>query len=139
MCQAGNHFWVGISARTNAEGARQLAAWVLERDYTCEQVDLSGLDLLHLKSGLAHLGDGRLALVAELARRDAFGGYERVELSETERYAANCVRVNDRILVAAGHPAFEAALGDRGYETVAVDMSEFQKMDGGLSCLSLRW
>ena len=139
VCQAGDHFWVGITTRTNVEGARQLATWLSERDYTCEQVDLSGLSLLHLKSGLAYLGENRVALVAELVRRDAFRTYEQIELPDAERYAANCVRINDRILVAAGHPSFENALDECGYETLAVDMSEFEKMDGGISCLSLRW
>ena len=139
VCQAGNHFWVGISERTNAEGARQLATWLSERDYTCEQVDMTGLGILHLKSGLAYLGEDRVAVVPELARRNAFKGYARIELSQPERYAANCVRINDRVLIAAGHPLFERALVDRGYKTVAVDMSEFEKMDGGVSCLSLRW
>ena len=139
VCRVGSHFWVGISERTNSEGARQLAAWLQERDYTCEQIALAGLDLLHLKSGLAYLGNRGLALVPELTREDAFGGYEWIALSNEERYAANCVRLNDRVLIAAGHPKFESALADRGYETVAIDMSEFEKMDGGISCLSLRW
>ena len=139
VCQAGNHFWVGISERTNVAGSQQLAAWLRERDYRCEQVDLSGLGLLHLKSGLAYLGEDRVALVAELAGQDAFGGYEQIEVSNAERYAANCVRINDCVLIASGHPKFESALADRGYKTVAVDMSEFEKMDGGISCLSLRW
>jgi len=55
-----------------------------------------------------------------------------------EEYAANCIRVNETVLVAAGFPAFEGNLKDLGYRTKALEMSEFQKMDGGLSCLSLR-
>jgi dimethylargininase len=62
-----------------------------------------------------------------------------VRVNASQQYAANCVRVNDYVLVAAGYPAFERALQDFGYKTIAVEMSEFQKMDGGLSCLSLRF
>ncbi|HBB98021.1 MAG TPA: N(G),N(G)-dimethylarginine dimethylaminohydrolase, partial [Blastocatellia bacterium] len=50
-----------------------------------------------------------------------------------------CVRVNDRVLVTAGYPSWERKLRDLGYQTIALDMSEFRKMDGGLSCLSLRF
>jgi dimethylargininase len=56
-----------------------------------------------------------------------------------ESYAANCIRVNDTVLVAAGFPLLKQALDGAGYRTIAVEMSEFRKMDGGLSCLSLRF
>jgi dimethylargininase len=56
-----------------------------------------------------------------------------------EEYAANCVRVNDHVLVAAGYPEWERRLRELSYQTIALGMSEFQKMDGGLSCLSLRF
>jgi len=56
-----------------------------------------------------------------------------------EEYAANCVRVNGQVLVAAGFPQFEQSLQERGYKTIPLQMSEFQKLDGGLSCLSLRF
>ena len=49
------------------------------------------------------------------------------------------MRVNDRVLVAQGFPRLQADLVERGFNPLALDMSEFQKMDGGLSCLSLRF
>ena len=60
-------------------------------------------------------------------------------LAPEEAYAANCIRVNDTVLIAAGYPRFADALASLGYKTLALDMSEFRKMDGGLSCLSLRF
>lgn len=59
--------------------------------------------------------------------------------SASEAYAANCVRVNDVVLVAAGYPRMTGSLEKQGCRTVPLDMSEFRKMDGGLSCLSLRF
>jgi dimethylargininase len=56
-----------------------------------------------------------------------------------EAYAANLVRVNDRVLVARGFEIVERELRARGFDTLALDMSEFRKVDGGLSCLSLRF
>jgi dimethylargininase len=56
-----------------------------------------------------------------------------------ESYAANCVRVNEHVLVAAGFPRLAAELRAYGFKPLVLDMSEFQKMDGGLSCLSLRF
>ena len=140
VCEAGGTVFVGVSERTNEEGARQLAELLSRRLYAVTVVDIRGVPgLLHLKSGLAHLGDSRLAAVAALAERDLFSGYEVVRVEPGEEYAANCVRVNDRVLIAAGHPRFAAALGALGYATIAVEMSEFRKQDGGPSCLSLRY
>jgi dimethylargininase len=62
-----------------------------------------------------------------------------IRVTEQESYAANCVRVNERVLVAAGYPLLSAELRARGFHPLELDMSEFQKMDGGLSCLSLRF
>lgn len=139
VCQAENHFWIGLSARTNLEGAEQLGAWLAGLGYTHKAVSMSGMDMLHLKSGLGYLGEGRLAVVDELRGDDAFRGYELVRVLREERYAANCVRLNDHVLIAAGHPMFEASLKTLGYSVISLEMSEFEKMDGGVSCLSLRW
>ena len=137
--QAENHFWIGLSARTNLEGSRQLGAWLERLGYTWSTVRMEGLDLLHLKSGLGFLGDGRLAIVDALREDEAFRGYGLVRVLPEESYAANCVRLNDHVLIAAGRPVFEASLKKLGYNVVSLDMSEFEKMDGGVSCLSLRW
>jgi dimethylargininase len=62
-----------------------------------------------------------------------------VRVPEGEEYAANCIRINDALLIARGFPATSALLGELGYDLVPLDMSEYRKMDGGLSCLSVRW
>lgn len=140
VCEAGNHFFVGISERTNESGAEQLAALLRSYGYTSSTINVRGIDgILHLKSGLASLGDRGLVVIEELASRNEFAGYDLVRLDASEGYAANCVRVNVFVLVAAGYPAFETNLQRLGYQTIPLDMSEFQKMDGGLSCLSLRF
>ena len=75
----------------------------------------------------------------EIAEHEALGGWEVVRVPDGEDYAANCVRVNEAVLVAEGFPTTAGLLGKLGYEVVTVEMSEFRKMDGGLSCLSVRW
>jgi len=139
VCSVNDRFVIGISARTNEEGARQLAAILRGHGYESTILDVRGLpDLLHLKSGLAALDDGRLVAVAGLAERDELRGYPIVRVDARESYAANCVCVNGRVLVARGFPLLEAALVKLRYDVVTLEMSEFRKMDGGLSCLSLR-
>ncbi len=143
VCQTGvnsDHFFIGISERTNEEGARQLGRLLEQVGYTYAFVNIRHLDgLLHLKSGLACLGDNRLVLVEELAKQEAFRGFDLIPVAPTEGYAANCVQVNEYVLVAAGYSVLADTLTSLGYETLALEMSEFQKMDGGLSCLSLRF
>jgi len=140
ICEAGEHFFIGVSERTNPAGAAQLAEYLAGLGYTSALVDIRGVPgILHLKSGIASLGDGRLALIDALAEHPAFGGYEIIRLAPQDNYAANCVRVNDYVLVAAGFPRFHQALEDAGYRLLPLEMSEYQKMDGGLSCLSLRF
>lgn len=139
VCEAGNHFFIGISRRTNEAGAQQLAKLLASFGHPSSFIDIRGLkEILHLKSGLAYLGDKRLVVTEALASCEEFRGYNLVQASAGEEYASNCVRVNSHVLVAAGYPAVEQKLQGLGYHTLALDMSEFQKMDGGLSCLSIR-
>jgi dimethylargininase len=171
VCQAGHHFFIGLSERTNEAGAQQLAELLASFDYTSTLVDIRKIDgLLHLKSGLAYLGDGRFVVTealdamlhattsdaqtnslpyalpnrptpARLPRRGPRGratAPKVVRVNAEQAYAANCIRVNDYVLLAAGYPSFEETLRELGFQTIALEMSEFQKMDGGLSCLSLR-
>jgi len=140
VCDAGNHFFIGISERTNEAGAQQLSELLASWDYTSSFVDIrSAKGILHLKSGLAFLGDDRLVIIDELSRREEFRGYDLVHVEPGEEYAANCVRVNDYALVAASHPEMGRTLRELGYQTIALEMTEFRKMEGGLSCLSLRF
>ncbi|MCM3872119.1 MAG: arginine deiminase family protein [Pyrinomonadaceae bacterium] len=140
VCEVGNHFFIGISERTNQAGARQLAEFLASLEYTSSFVDIRDVQgILHLKSGLAHLGDDRLVVIDALSDREEFRDYDLIIVNKQEDYAANCVRVNELVLVARGYPKLEKSLGELGYQTTTLDMTEFQKMDGGLSCLSLRF
>jgi len=139
ICQADRTFFIGLSHRTNEEGARQLADWLGRAGYISIVVDIRGNGaLLHLKSGIAWLGGRELVVAEALADHPALAGYHRIVVPTEETYAANCVRVNDAVLIASGHPAVAAQVAALGHRVVTLDMSEFRKMDGGLSCLSLR-
>jgi dimethylargininase len=140
VCEADGHFFIGVSHRTDEAGARQLASVLAEQGCTSEIIDVRGIDgILHLKSGIAYLSDGRVVAIEALARHPALRSYEVIPVDREEEYAANCVRVNDRVLFAAGYPKLERSLRGLGYDLIPLEMSEFQRMDGGLSCLSLRF
>jgi dimethylargininase len=140
ICEAGEHFFIGLSHRTNEEGARQLAAHLAAFGYTSSTVDVRTMtSILHLKSGISYIGENTLVVMEEMAERPEFRGFSLLRVSEDESYAANCVRVNERVQVAAGFPRLTADLKARGFDPLELEMSEFRKMDGGLSCLSLRF
>jgi dimethylargininase len=140
ICEADHRFFLGLSQRTNEEGARQLAAYLAREGYASSVIDLRGMSsILHLKSGVSYIGENTLVVMQEMADHELFKGYELIRVTERESYAANCVRVNERVLVAAGYPVLTAELKSRGFHPLELEMSEFQKMDGGLSCLSLRF
>jgi dimethylargininase len=140
ICEAGNHFFIGISERTNEAGATELASVLRSLGYTSSFVDIRGVPgILHLKSGIASLDGGELLLINDLFDHQEFKKFPRFRVPAGEEYAANCIHVNEFVLVAAGFPETEKLIQTMGYETVPLEMSEFQKMDGGLSCLSLRF
>ena len=139
-CEAGPHFFIGLSARTNAEGAAQVTAWLEQRGFGSSVIDIRRMPpLLHLKTGLSWLGGRRLLAADEVAGHAALGGWEVVRVPDGEAYAANCLMINDVVLIAQGCPGTASLLGKLGYEVVALGMSEYRKMNGGLSCLSVRW
>jgi dimethylargininase len=140
ICDAGAHFFMGISHRTTEEGARQLGEFLAADGYTSSMIDIRSMtSILHLKSGIAYLDQNNLIVMEELADRKEFAGYNLVRVPAEESYACNCVLVNDRVLLPSGFPQLNAALTGLGYKPLLLDMSEFRKMDGGLSCLSLRF
>lgn len=140
VCEARSHFFIGISQRTNPAGAVQLSRWLAGDGFTSSTVDVRGMrSILHLKSGIAYLDNNDLVVMDELAGREEFSAYNLIRVSADESYACNCVLVNDRVLMPAGFPRLQDNVARRGYDPLPLQMSEFRKMDGGLSCLSLRF
>jgi dimethylargininase len=147
VLRAGSHFFIGISARTNPQGARQLSGILQKHGYEATLVPLHGV--LHLKTGVAYLENNRLLACGEFlshspkgagaAARPPFSSFEAVPVAAAESYAANSLWINGRVLVPAGFPETRDAIARSGYETITLNVSEFRKLDGGLSCLSLRF
>lgn len=137
VMMVGDHFYVGRSARTNEEGIRQLTEILERHGMTCSEVKLE--KVLHLKTGVNYLENNNMLISGEFVDKTEFRKYNLAVIPEEEAYAANCIWVNDTVIVPAGYPAVLKAVQDMGYETLTVDTSEYRKLDGGLSCLSLRF
>ena len=91
------------------------------------------------KTGVNYLEDGNMLVSGEFIEKPDFAQYNKVIVPEDEAYGANCIWVNDTVIVPAGYPAVLKAVQGMGYKTLTVDTSEYRKLDGGLSCLSLRF
>jgi len=133
----GNHFFIGLSERTNNEGARQLGSILEDYGNTWEAIP-AGTGL-HLKASVNYLGNNTLIVTEEFANEEAFNKYDKIIVNEEEAYAANTLWINDHILTPKGFPNTREKLEALGHEIIELEMSEFRKMDGGLTCLSIRF
>jgi len=137
VLRAEDHFFIGVSARTNESGAQQLAAILKRNGYATTLVPLR--HVLHLKTGIAYLQNNLLLADGEFLGHELLSEFDTVPVPAGESYAANSLWINGRVLVPAGFPLTKKAIEALGCETVPIDVSEFRKLDGGLSCLSLRF
>ena len=137
IMMVGTHFYIGISERTNLTGAEQLIRILNKYGMTGSVVHLE--KVLHLKTGLSYLENNVLVASGEFLTNAEFKKFDLIEVPENESAAANCIWVNDKILLPKGYPLTKQKIKDAGYQIIELDISEFAKLDGGLSCLSLRF
>lgn len=132
-----NQYYIGLSKRTNKEGVKQLTEILEKYDYSCSIIQL--VNFLHLKTGVAYIGDNNLIVSGELIDNHIFKKFNIIRVDIDEGYAANCIRVNKYVIIAKGFKKLKNSISNLGYKILEIDMSEFRKMDGGLSCLSIRF
>jgi len=137
VMRVGDHFYAGLSSRTNEEGARQFVRFLNKHGYTGSMVKMS--EMLHLKTGVAYLENNLLLTAGEFIQHSVFAGFKTIPIDRKDAYSANCIYVNGTVLVPAGYPATKEKIEAAGLPTCEVEVSEFRKIDGGLSCLSLRF
>ncbi|MEG0133180.1 MAG: arginine deiminase family protein [Clostridium sp.] len=137
IMMVGDHFYIGLSARTNEDGARQMIE-ILEK-YELSGSIVSLREVLHLKTGLSYIENNNLLVAGEFVTSPEFESFNKIVINNDESYSANCIWVNDVVIVPEGYPTTKAAIENAGYKVMEVDTSEYRKIDGGLSCLSLRF
>lgn len=137
VMMTGSHFYIGLSERTNLKGAQQLIS-ILEA-YGMSGSVIEVADMLHLKSGVSYLESNVLLTNRSVMYHPNLKGFQMIEVPDNETYAANSLWINGVVLVPEGYPVTLENIRNAGYETIVLDMSEFRKLDGGLSCLSLRF
>ena len=137
VMEAEKHFYIGLTARTNEEGAHQLGAIFSRFGYSYSLIPVT--TALHLKSIINYVGNNHFLASKGFSSLPAFSKFHVIEVSDAELYAANCLHINDRWIVPKGFGGVKSKLLKLNYDIVELDMTEFEKMDGGLTCLSLRF
>ena len=131
------HFYVGQSDRTNKEGFEQFKAIVEKFGYEATAVHVT--EGLHLKDFVIYLENGNMLVTPTMDKQPAFEQYNRFVVESDELYAINSMNINGTVIVPEGFPKTLKAIQDLGYPTVVLNNSEFSKIDGSLTCLSMRF
>jgi dimethylargininase len=135
VLKVGRKLFVGLSSRTNMDGARQLEKFARPYGYHVVPVEVHGC--LHLKTGITALDDRTLLINPNWIDAAPFGEHELIHIAPEEQWAANLLRLGSRILMNAASPKTLARVRERGFDVTTVDISEFMKMEAGLTCMSL--
>ncbi len=130
-----NHFYIGLSKRTNQEGARQLSEYLKEFGYTSSTIPVKSV--LHLKTGITYIQNNNFLSINEFSSKFSNKG-KVIAINKANSYCANCIFINNNLIIPAGFPGVKERLVNLGYNNIIeIEMTEFEKMDGGLTCLSL--
>jgi len=137
VLQVGNHFFIGLSQRTNKEGAEQLGRILESFGNTWASVEVGAG--LHFKSSVNYVGKNALLVTPDFAEYDQLSSYDKIVVAKAEAYAANTLLVNGHLLTPAGFPGTRKQLEILGFKIIELETSEVSKMDGGLTCMSIRF
>ena len=135
VVKVGRTLFVGISTRTNENGIAQLSEIVMPYGYEVRPVQVKGC--LHLSTGCGFIGRNTILANPEWVDLAPFAGFDIIDVSPSEPWGANARMLADHVLISAASPQTAARLRERGFRVRTVAISELEKAEGGLTCLSL--
>ena len=135
VVHVGRTLFVGISTRTNVNGISQLSKIVTPYGYEVRPVQVKGC--LHLSTGCGFIGRNTILANPSWVDLSPFEGFEIINVSPSEPWSANGLTLADHVLISAASPQTAARVRERGFRVLTVDISEFEKAEGGLTCLTL--
>ena len=133
-----NRVLLGLSARTTQKGAEDLRVIVESIGYELDVLQTPP-EILHFKTESSLLDAETILATPALKASGAFKGLNVIETVEGEEAAANAIRVNDFVFVSSGHPRTAEKLDAAGYSVKILNTTQAALVDGGLSCMSLRY
>lgn len=129
---------VGKSARTKSAGIQELASLVSDWGYKVREV-ATPKDVLHLKTACSLLDENTILSTTQLSSSGCFKNYKVIDVASGEEPAANCIRFNSKVFMPEEYPITAERVSQAGFDVQLLPNSECHKIDGGLSCLSLRF
>ena len=133
----GDHYYIGLSGRTNQAAADQITSILEKYGMTAETVPVTGI--LHLKDDVVYLDNNNLIVAKAYENHPAFANFNKLVVDDDEYYAVNSLWINGKVIVPEGFPKTEQKIRDCGYEVILINTSEFEKITGSLTCMSLRF
>ena len=124
--------FVGISRRTNLQAVDALAKFA-NKPVVPVEVTYG----LHLKTAVTYLGNKVLVLDSSSIQTNGLSEFKWIETGESDRYGANCLAIGDTVIIPAGAKNLTKKIRKEGFKTIELEMSEFQKANGGPTCLSI--
>lgn len=135
VLQVGKKVFVGHSSRTNQNGIKALTDLLNPHSYQVIPVSVHGC--LHLKTGVTALNEDTFVVNPKWIDTSIFKENLLIEVAENESFAANVLRVGEKLIVNAAYPKTAEKIQKAGFRFDVVDISEFSKAEAGLTCLSL--
>ena len=127
-----NSLLCGLTQRTNREGASQMER-LLEIPVHC----IEDLNIMHIKSHLTYLGRNTILLNKRYTGDPVLESFSKIVLPNEESHSANTLAIDDVVIMSARHKKTAEQVRDAGFEVIHLNMSEFEKCDGALTCLSI--
>jgi dimethylargininase len=122
----------GITKRTNREGASQMGKWLETPVHLIED-----LNIMHIKSHVTYLAKNTIILNPRYVDDPVLDPFSKIVLPEGETHSANTLTIGDVVIMSSRHKKSSQLVRDAGFEVIQLDMSEFEKCDGALTCLSI--
>ena len=137
VLEINDQFYIGLSNRTDQNGAEQLITILSKIGKTGSIIPVS--EGLHLKSSVSYLGEKYLLINSESINMSHFSDYQCITTAFNEGYSANSISINGTVIMPNGFSKTKTKIENAGFLVKTLNVSEFKKLDGGLSCLSLRY
>jgi dimethylargininase len=135
VLRLGNELVVGLTSRTNIEGVNQLRVALKNED--CKITTVKVDNILHFKSACSYIGDDYIVVNPGYFDLGVFTSFKLICLPRKEAYAANCLAINGTVLISKGYPRTKKLVENEGFSIEELDVSEFKKCEGSLTCLSI--
>jgi dimethylargininase len=122
----------GISQRTNQNGVEQMKAY-----FGVTIKTINDPQLIHLKSHVTYLNNNVVLATRTYANHPALSNFDVLTIGNNEGYAANTLTINDTVIMPTQYPKTQKIIEEAGFDVISLNVSEFAKCDGALTCLSL--